>query len=322
MPTSSTRGPAGRASRYRLVLRKTDLSTLPQVADGARRARSVGRNVAAEPMIATGLDGRPVLTAHAAIAPLDWQVFVETPLAEAFAPLYTTLLWNAGLLLLGLAIAVLASLFLARNLVGPIRALQDGAAPHRPGRSDEPHRRPDRRRAAVAGRALQSHGGAAPGVLRQPRRQGRGADTGAGIRPAAAGRRDREHLRGLCPVRPGRPAGAVQQPLSRPALSGHRRCHGAGHAVRDHHPPRRRARSGGGGKGPGRGVGGGAPRQSSQRERSRGAASQRRVAGSGSASAGPRTAARSRSTPTSPTCRWRATRRCRRPRPRASSSPA
>ena len=45
-------------------------------------------------------------------------------------------------------------------------------------------------------------------------------------------------------------------------------------------------------------------------------------AGSGSASAGPRTAARSRSTPTSPTCRWRATRRCTRPRPRASSSPA
>jgi signal transduction histidine kinase len=49
-------------------------------------------------------------------------------------PLYTTLFWNAGLLLLGLAIAVLASLFLARNLVGPIRALQEGAA--RIGRGD------------------------------------------------------------------------------------------------------------------------------------------------------------------------------------------
>jgi adenylate cyclase len=114
-----------------LVLRKTDLSPLPQVAEatGAPGSSASGRTE-----IATSLDGRQVLAAHAAIAPLDWQVFVETPLAEAFAPLYTNLLWNAGLLLLGLAIAALASLFLARNLVGPIRALQDGAA--RIGRGD------------------------------------------------------------------------------------------------------------------------------------------------------------------------------------------
>jgi signal transduction histidine kinase len=116
-----------------LVLRKTDLSTLPQVAEvvtapGAADARA-GRTE-----IVTGLNGHKVLVAHAAIAPLDWQVFVETPLTEAFAPLYTNLLWNAGLLLLGLAIAALASLFLARNLVGPIRALQEGAT--RIGRGD------------------------------------------------------------------------------------------------------------------------------------------------------------------------------------------
>ena len=104
-----------------LVLRKTDLSTLPQVAD-ATGAPGSAAATSGRTEIATGLDGRQVLTAHAAIAPLNWQVFVETPLAEAFAPLYTNLLWNAGLLLLGLAIAVLASLFLARNLVGPIRA--------------------------------------------------------------------------------------------------------------------------------------------------------------------------------------------------------
>ena len=116
-----------------LVLRKTDLSTLPQVAD-ANGAPGSSAATPGRTEIATGLDGRRVLTAHAAIAPLNWQVFVETPLAEAFAPLYTSLLWNAGLLLLGLTIAVFASLFLARNLVGPIRALQDGAA--RIGRGD------------------------------------------------------------------------------------------------------------------------------------------------------------------------------------------
>jgi signal transduction histidine kinase len=107
-----------------LVLRKTDLSSLPQVA-AARAAPDTAD--AARPEIATSFEDRQVLAAHAAIAPLNWQVFVETPLTEAFAPLYTSLLWNAGLLLLGLAIAALASLMLARNLVGPIRALQEGA---------------------------------------------------------------------------------------------------------------------------------------------------------------------------------------------------
>jgi signal transduction histidine kinase len=116
-----------------LVLRKTDLSTLAKVRD-VTSAPASSDAAAGQTGVATGIDGRSVLGAHAAIAPLNWHVFVETPLSEAFAPLYTTLLWNAGLLLLGLAVAVLASLFLARNLVGPIRTLQDGAA--RIGRGD------------------------------------------------------------------------------------------------------------------------------------------------------------------------------------------
>jgi HAMP domain-containing protein len=110
-----------------MVLRKTDLSTLPQVRD-VTAAPASPEAAAGQTAVAAGLDGREALSAHAAIAPLNWHVLVETPLSEAFAPLYTTLLWNAGLLVLGLAIAVLASLFLARNLVGPVRALQDGAA--------------------------------------------------------------------------------------------------------------------------------------------------------------------------------------------------
>ena len=116
-----------------LVLRKTDFSTLPQV--HAATTRSIPAEAPHDKAaIATNFDGVQVLSAHAGIAPLNWHVFVETPLSEAFAPLYTTLLWNAGLLLLGFAIAALGSLFLARNLVGPIQALQDGAA--RIGRGD------------------------------------------------------------------------------------------------------------------------------------------------------------------------------------------
>ncbi|MDF2780907.1 MAG: histidine kinase,HAMP proteinhistidine kinase,cache, partial [Geminicoccaceae bacterium] len=114
-----------------LVLRKTDLSTLPQVRDVTA---APGSSVTTSRQTTASIGGGPVLSAHAAIAPLNWHVFVETPLAEALAPLYTTMLWNAGLLLLGLAIAVLASLFLARNLIGPIRALQEGAG--RIGRGD------------------------------------------------------------------------------------------------------------------------------------------------------------------------------------------
>ena len=69
-----------------------------------------------------------MLAAHAAIAPLGWLVFVEMPVAEAFAPLYASLLATGLVLIGGLVLAVLASLFLARKMVTPIQALQTGAA--------------------------------------------------------------------------------------------------------------------------------------------------------------------------------------------------
>ena len=78
--------------------------------------------------IAKGLDGREVLSAHAAIAPLQWLVFVEQPLAEAFAPLEASLFRGAIILVMGLALAVFASVVLARRMVAPIRVLQAGAA--------------------------------------------------------------------------------------------------------------------------------------------------------------------------------------------------
>src|SRR5204863_342927 len=71
---------------------------------------------------------RPVLTAFATIAPLGWSVFVEQPLGEAFAPLYASAIRTVILLLLGVALAVVASLFLARRMVTPVQTLQAGAA--------------------------------------------------------------------------------------------------------------------------------------------------------------------------------------------------
>ena len=68
------------------------------------------------------------MTAHAAIAPLGWTVFVELPLNEALAPLYGSMLRTAALLALALVLATLAALLLARRMTVPIRQLQAGAA--------------------------------------------------------------------------------------------------------------------------------------------------------------------------------------------------
>ncbi len=110
-----------------LVLRNTDLTTLPQVA--AAHAEAAGEQTASPAvMVAKSLYGASVLTAHAAIAPLGWTVFVELPLKEALAPLYGSALRTGALLVLALLLATLAALLLARRMTVPIRQLQAGAA--------------------------------------------------------------------------------------------------------------------------------------------------------------------------------------------------
>jgi GAF domain-containing protein/anti-sigma regulatory factor (Ser/Thr protein kinase) len=105
------------------VLRNTDLTALPQVAAARDPAGS------AEPAgIVRNLDGHRVLSASAPIRKLGWLVFVEQPISEALAPLYTAVLNTGFLLLLGLAVAILAGLLLARRMTGPIRELDAGAA--------------------------------------------------------------------------------------------------------------------------------------------------------------------------------------------------
>jgi signal transduction histidine kinase len=103
-----------------LVLRRPDLSRLPQVQAIAGHALA--------PALATNLQGEQVLTARAAVDPPGWSVLVEQPLDEAFAPLYASLLRTALLLVVGLILAIVVSLFLARRMVTPIHALQRGAA--------------------------------------------------------------------------------------------------------------------------------------------------------------------------------------------------
>src|SRR6202521_2329816 len=73
------------------------------------------------------IQGQEVLTASAPILPLGWIMFVELPVKEAYASLYAALQRLATVLAAALIFAVLAGMFLARRMVGPIQALRAGA---------------------------------------------------------------------------------------------------------------------------------------------------------------------------------------------------
>jgi two-component system, NtrC family, sensor kinase len=111
-----------------LVLRNTDMSKLVQVR-AARASASGGEGASASPVQeAENIEGRKVLTAYAPVTPLGWLVFVELPAEEAYAPLYAALQRLAFVLLAALGFAVLAGMFLAGRMVGPIQTLRAGAA--------------------------------------------------------------------------------------------------------------------------------------------------------------------------------------------------
>ena len=108
-----------------LVLQKTDFSVLPQVRQAGAATADSGRVGA---ITGRDLKAGEVLSAYAAIEPLGWKVFVDRPIKEAFAPLYSSVLRTGALLIAGLLISVVASLVLVRRMVKPIRVLQAGAA--------------------------------------------------------------------------------------------------------------------------------------------------------------------------------------------------
>ncbi|MFY9762398.1 MAG: GAF domain-containing protein [Xanthobacteraceae bacterium] len=105
-----------------LVLRNTDMSKLAQVQ--AARAGGSGEDV----QEADDIAGHKVLTAYAPVHPLGWFVFVETPIEEAYAPLYRSIQRTGYVLFGALALAFIAGTFLARRMVVPIQALRAGTA--------------------------------------------------------------------------------------------------------------------------------------------------------------------------------------------------
>ena len=115
-------GPAGRLLAHSAPTPRLgiNLAELPQVAAAIRSD--------AEPVIfGKDPDGSSVLTASAAVPRMQWYVFFEQPLSKALQPVYNLLFRTAWLLALGVLLAVLAGMLLARKMVVPIRALQIGA---------------------------------------------------------------------------------------------------------------------------------------------------------------------------------------------------
>jgi signal transduction histidine kinase len=105
-----------------LVLRNTDMSRLAQV----RSARAGSSAEAVRE--ADDIAGHKVLTGYAPVNPLGWFVFVETPIEEAYGPLYRAIARTGYVLLGALALAFVAGMFLAGRMVVPIQALRVGAA--------------------------------------------------------------------------------------------------------------------------------------------------------------------------------------------------
>ncbi len=107
-----------------LVLRNTDMSKLVQV----QAAQGGSTDAMSDALQGTlNIQGQEVLTASAPIAPLGWTMLVELPVKEAYASLYAALQRMAIVLLAASIFAVLAGIFLARRMVGPIQALRAGA---------------------------------------------------------------------------------------------------------------------------------------------------------------------------------------------------
>ena len=116
------------------VLRGRQVSVMAQL----RAAKSGSTATEDAAIVGEGLNGGRVLVAHALVPTAGWTVLIEQPLAEAFAPLETTLVRAAIILTAGLLASVLASIALARGLVAPIRRLGAGAV--RIGNGDLDHR--------------------------------------------------------------------------------------------------------------------------------------------------------------------------------------
>jgi signal transduction histidine kinase len=107
-----------------LVLQRRNVAQLDQV----KAAFQTGGPDTPKPnaVVALNLQNKDVLSSSAVIPSLDWAVILERPVEEAYEPLYASMMRTSALLLVGLGMAVVASLFVARRVVRPVRILREG----------------------------------------------------------------------------------------------------------------------------------------------------------------------------------------------------
>ena len=106
-----------------LVLENINLSELPQIQAALYPATQEDPEI----VHAHSLQGEDVITAFAAIPQLGWFVFVEEPLSEAYRPLYAQVGRSASLVLIGMLLALVASVVMVKRMTLPLRAIQEGA---------------------------------------------------------------------------------------------------------------------------------------------------------------------------------------------------
>ncbi|HBA41269.1 MAG TPA: hypothetical protein DCZ05_16585 [Deltaproteobacteria bacterium] len=114
-----------------LVLQGRNVAHLDQVKAAFQLTPGIAKSGA---LVANNLEGKRVISSYAIIPNLDWAVFIERPVEEIYEPLYASILRTSSLLLIGLGVALLASLFVARRVVHPLQTLREGV--ERIGRGD------------------------------------------------------------------------------------------------------------------------------------------------------------------------------------------
>lgn len=107
-----------------LVLQKRNLAQLDQVKAAFQLIPGVSKPKA---LVTRNLQGQKVFSSYAVIHGLGWIVFTEQPVEEFYGPLYASILRTSSLLLVGFGMALLASLLVARRVIGPLNALREGA---------------------------------------------------------------------------------------------------------------------------------------------------------------------------------------------------
>jgi signal transduction histidine kinase len=106
-----------------LVLQRSQAGGLEQVKAALRPAPDIQKP---KSIVARNLKGDKVLSSYAYLPSLDWAVIIEQPLEEAYEPLYASLLRTSALVMIGLGIALVASAYVSRRLVRPLRQLRMG----------------------------------------------------------------------------------------------------------------------------------------------------------------------------------------------------